>query len=68
MFNLEYRVMKNVLDMSDRMGIWIESKEYLCSDDYMSKYLSVIMLIKESLKFKELENMREVKDDVISFI
>lgn len=66
MSNSEHRAMKNVLDMSDRMGIWTESKEYLCSDDHMSKHLSATMSIKESLKSKESENMREAKDDVIS--
>lgn len=66
MSNSEHRAMKNVLDMGDRRGVWTESKECLCSDDHMSKYVSASMSRKKSLKTKESENVRESKDDVSS--
>ncbi|XP_021048770.1 xin actin-binding repeat-containing protein 2 isoform X1 [Mus pahari] len=66
MSNSEHRDRKNVLDMSDRMGVWTESEECLCSDDHMSKQLSATMSMKESLKSEESENVREAKDDAVS--
>ncbi|XP_034351353.1 xin actin-binding repeat-containing protein 2 isoform X2 [Arvicanthis niloticus] len=66
MSNSEHRAMKNVLDMGDRMGVWTESKEYLCSGDHMNKHLTATMSMKDNLKTKESENVRESKNDAIS--
>ncbi|XP_051022049.1 xin actin-binding repeat-containing protein 2 isoform X1 [Acomys russatus] len=66
MSNSEPRAMKNVLDMGDRMGVWTDSKEFLCKRDHMSKQLTATMSVKENLKTKESENVKESKDNVFA--
>ncbi|CAH6788551.1 Xirp2 [Phodopus roborovskii] len=62
MFNSEHRAMKNSLDMGERIDMWTESKENLCYGNDMSKQLSETMSMKENLKTKVSENVRESKD------
>lgn len=64
MSNSEHRAMKNVLDMNERMGVWTDSKEYLCSGDHLSKQLTATTSRKESLKTRESEKVRESKDNI----
>ncbi|XP_031226351.1 xin actin-binding repeat-containing protein 2 isoform X1 [Mastomys coucha] len=66
MSNSEHRAIKNVLDMGDRIGVWTESKEYLCSGDHMNKHLPATLSRRDSLKIKESEHVRELKDGVTS--
>ncbi|XP_036040371.1 xin actin-binding repeat-containing protein 2 [Onychomys torridus] len=67
MSNSEHRAMKSVLDMSDRIGIWTESKEYLCGGKDMGKQETATTSMKENLKTKESENVINSKDDNFNF-
>lgn len=67
MSNPEHRAVKNVLDMGDRSDIWTESKGYLCGSNNMSKQLTTTMAMKENLKTKESENVKESKDAIFNF-
>ncbi|CAO2597208.1 Xin actin-binding repeat-containing protein 2 [Lemmus lemmus] len=67
MSNPEHRAVKNVLDMGDRTGVWTESKGYLHGSNNMSKQLATTIAMKETLKTKESENVKESKDAVFSF-
>ncbi|XP_038193477.1 xin actin-binding repeat-containing protein 2 isoform X1 [Arvicola amphibius] len=67
MSNPEHRAMRNALDMGDRTGIWTESKEYLRGGNNMSKQLTTTMAMKENLKTKGSENVKESKDAIFNF-
>ncbi|KAH0506819.1 Xin actin-binding repeat-containing protein 2 [Microtus ochrogaster] len=67
MSNPEHRAVRNALDMGDRTGIWTESREYLRGGNSMSKQLTTTMAMKENVKIKESENVRESKDATFNF-
>ncbi|KAL6087148.1 hypothetical protein STEG23_006374, partial [Scotinomys teguina] len=64
--NSEHGAM-NVLGMGDRIGIWTESKESLCSGNDLGKQVTATMSTKENLKTKESKNVRELKDNIFNF-
>ncbi|XP_013201525.1 xin actin-binding repeat-containing protein 2 [Microtus ochrogaster] len=67
MSNPEHRAVRNALDMGDRTGIWTESREYLRGGNSMSKQLTTTMAMKENVKIKESENVRESKNAIFNF-
>lgn len=67
MSNPEHGAGRNVLDMGDRTGVWTESKGYLRGSNSVSKQLTSTMAMKENLKTKGSENVKESKDAIFNF-
>uniref|UniRef100_A0A8C6W2I8 Xin actin-binding repeat containing 2 n=1 Tax=Nannospalax galili TaxID=1026970 RepID=A0A8C6W2I8_NANGA len=60
----ERRATKDVLEMGDRMVFWTEAKEEP-RGDHMSRQLISTVSVKENLKTKESDTVREPKEDFI---
>ncbi|XP_073927121.1 xin actin-binding repeat-containing protein 2 isoform X1 [Castor canadensis] len=65
--NSQHEAMKNGLSTDGRMGIWTETtKEQELSNEHMSRQLTSTASVTENLKSKELETVRDLKDDVFN--
>ncbi|XP_060008708.1 xin actin-binding repeat-containing protein 2 isoform X1 [Lagenorhynchus albirostris] len=64
--NSQHKAIKNVLESGDRMGIWTDNTtEQHLRDEHVSGQLTSTVSVREHLKTKESETVREQKKDAV---
>ncbi|XP_059962681.1 xin actin-binding repeat-containing protein 2 isoform X1 [Mesoplodon densirostris] len=64
--NSHHKAIKNVLESGDRMGIWTDNTtEQHLRDEHVSGQLTSTVSVREHLKTKESETVREQKKDAV---
>ncbi|XP_045414879.1 xin actin-binding repeat-containing protein 2 isoform X1 [Lemur catta] len=62
--NSHHKAIKSVLEAGDRMGVWTDTtREQNLRDEHMSSQLTSTASVKENLKTKESDTVRELKKD-----
>uniref|UniRef100_A0A8C9DF99 Xin actin binding repeat containing 2 n=1 Tax=Prolemur simus TaxID=1328070 RepID=A0A8C9DF99_PROSS len=62
--NSHHKAIKNVLEAGDRTGVWTDTtREQNLRDEHMSSQLTSTVSVKENLKTKESDTVRELKKD-----
>nr|KAF6451418.1 xin actin binding repeat containing 2 [Molossus molossus] len=63
--NSDHKAIKNVLESGDTTGVWMDTTEQHLRDEHMSRQLTSTVLVKENLKTKESEAVREQRKDAV---
>ncbi|KAM8789186.1 xin actin-binding repeat-containing protein 2 isoform 1-T1 [Rhynchonycteris naso] len=64
--NSQHKAIKNVLESGDKMSVWTDTTEQHLGNEHMSRQLTSPVSVKENLKTKESERVRELRKDVFN--